>query len=498
MKILSSAQIKACDNFTIKTLQISSLDLMEKAATSCVNFIISELPFPDKVIIICGKGNNGGDGLAIARLLEEKNYNVEVFIIEHSERSTKDFDENKKRFKGKIVHVHSGEGLQLSTTPQTLIVDAVLGNGLSRPLEGIIKEIIRKLNLLEGYKLAIDIPTGLFADIQNTPDQEIFKANKTLTFQSPKLSFMFSENYPFTGDFEILNIGWPEEADQNLETNYYYVTPKEIKSIYKKREKFVSKHNFGHALIIAGSYGKVGAAVLATRACLRSGAGLTTAYSPECAYSILQSQAPEAMCISDPENKFITALPELVKYNSVAVGSGIGLNNQTKSMVADLISECTVSLVMDADAINMLSENKTLLSTLRPDTILTPHMKEFERLTKICDNSHERLMLAIDLAKKYCIIIVLKGVHTAIINSDGRVYFNSTGNSSLAKGGSGDALTGIIAGHLAQGYSPLNSAILSVYVHGVAADVCIEKQSKESVIASDLIESLGEAFLRII
>jgi ADP-dependent NAD(P)H-hydrate dehydratase / NAD(P)H-hydrate epimerase len=497
MKILTPQQIKQCDEFTINHLPVTSIELMERAASACAGYISNKLPKPEKVIIICGKGNNGGDGLAIARLLQNKNYSVEVFIIEHSERSTPDFEENLKRYQGQLIKVHSLKDFRILSSPGSLIIDAILGNGLNKPLEGMLKEVVEKLNSSRGYKLAIDVPTGLFANSENKKDQTIFKAEKTITFQTPKLNFLFKENYPFVGDFEILEIGWVKEADNDLETDYFFVTDNEIKSIYKKREKFVSKHNFGHALIVAGSHGKVGAAVLATRACLRGGAGLTTTYSPTCAYSVLQSAAPEAMCISDSNNDFIGSLPDLKKYNSVAIGSGIGIQDQTKRVVADLIQQCNVPLVIDADAINMLAENKTILTTLKPDTILTPHTKEFERLTTTSKTDFEKLSFGIEFAKKYQIILILKGVYTAIIKGDGKVYFNSTGNSSLAKGGSGDALTGIIAAQLAQGYKPFEAAILSVYLHGLAADICTETQGKESVIASDVIEALGSAFAGI-
>ncbi len=490
MKILSPEQIKSADEFTIKHLPISSFNLTEQAASVCSDFISNKFPKLDKIIIVCGKGNNGGDGLAIARILSYKNYNIEVFLLDYTKNSSVDFNENLQRYKGKINYIGSINDFKTVATNNTLIIDAILGNGLNRPIDGLIKEIISHLNLMIGIKLAIDIPTGLFASSKNEITQETFKANITLTFQAPKLNFLMKENYPIVGDFEILDIGWHPEADKNLDTNYYYTTKSDILSFYKKREKFVSKFDFGHALIIAGSYGKIGAALITTKACLRSGAGLTTTYSPECAYSILQSQAPEAMCISDSNSKYISESPIINHYNAIALGSGIGLNNKTKEVVLEIIQQANCPLVIDADALNILAENKTNLQLLKPNTILTPHTKEFERLTKPTVNDFDKLQLAIEFAKTYKIILVLKGVYTAVINSDGQVHFNSTGNSALSKGGSGDMLTGIIVANLAKGYQPISAAKISVYFHGLTAELCIKKQNSESVTTTDLIEEL--------
>jgi hydroxyethylthiazole kinase-like uncharacterized protein yjeF len=497
MKILHPEQIKKCDESAIALLKISSLELMERAAFACVKFITEKIPLPDRVIIFCGKGNNGGDGLAIARLLLLHNYKTEVYSIEHSSSESKDHAENRKRYKGTLISVNEISSLNIDTISNTIIIDAILGNGLNRPVDGIIKQAIEKMNSLNGFKLAIDIPTGLYAALPTTNEQTIFKADKTLTFETPKLNFLMKENFSFTGDFVLLSIGWPEEVFNQKETDYYFTTAKEITSIYKKRKRFVSKHDLGHALILAGSTGKSGAAILATRACLRSGAGLITTCSSKSVCAVLQSSAPEAMCISDNSDEYISTLPDLQKYTSIAIGPGIGLNPETKKITGQLIQQCTVPLVIDADALNVLAENQALLNELPANTILTPHFKEFDRLTKRHATDLERLITGIEFAKKYKVVLILKGAYSAVINRDGKVYFNSTGNPSLAKGGTGDTLTGIIAAQLAQGYLPLNAAILSVYLHGLAADICTEHIGTEAVLASDLIEALGGAYQKI-
>ena len=497
MKLLNPAQIKQCDTYTIEKLPISSDALMGKAAAACANFIFNKLSKPDKVIIVCGKGNNGGDGLALAGILKTHNYILDVYIVEHSTNVSPDFEVYKNRYTGKITEINQGSDLLFTSTTKTLIIDAILGNGLNNPIDGLIKDVVTKLNAAEGFKLAIDIPTGLFANIKNEKDQLTFKAQQTISFQVPKLNFMMKENYPAVGNFEIVDIGWPAEATEMTETDYYFTTINDIDSIYKKRERFVSKHDFGHALIIAGEYGKTGAALLATKACLNSGAGLSTTYSAACAFPVIQSMAPEAMFIADTNEKHISSLPDLKKYNAIAIGSGIGLNEETKKAVADLLLSDKNNIVMDADAINILAENKKLLELIKQDTIITPHEKEFERLTEKCDSDFDRILIAKEFAKKYKLILVLKGVYTAVFNSNGKVYFNSTGNSSLAKGGTGDTLTGIIVAQLAQGYSPLHAAILGVFIHGAAADICIKSKGKESVRSTDIIENIGKVFLNV-
>lgn len=490
MKILNAAQIKSADNLTIRKLPITSINLMEKAAKACENEILKKFANVKKIFIFCGKGNNGADGLAIARLLKSHNFETHVYIIEHANTPSDNFKINLKKYTGTIENIFAISDFNVNCNFNDLIIDALLGNGLNRPLTGLLSNVVEKLNTLAGIKIAIDIPTGLYADNKNESSDVIFKAQHTFVFQTPRLSFLMKENYCYVGDFEILDIGWHPEADKDLQTNYYYTTQNDILSELKKREKFSSKHNFGHALIIAGSYGKTGAALLATKACLKGGAGLTTVYSPKCAYNILQCMAPESMCISDSNNDFISELPPLNKFTAVAVGPGIGLNTKTKEAVLELIQQNELPIVIDADAINIIAENKNNIAAVKPNSVITPHAKEFERLTESANSDFEKLKLAIAFAKKHGIILVLKGAYTAVIDTNDNVYFNSTGNVALAKGGSGDVLTGIIASYLAQGYSPLVAAKLAVFKHGLAADNLIKKQAGESVLATDLIEEL--------
>ena len=497
MLILSPSQIKQADEFTIKSLPISSIDLMERAAQKCAEAILQKYSITYPVYIFCGKGNNGGDGLAIARLLKNEGYIVNVFVIEYSTNASIDFQENLKKCNAEIKTISDAENLPKNIHADALIIDAILGNGLNKSLHGLIKSLVEKLNEIDCNKLAIDIPTGLYSDIQNIEEDAIFKADKTLTFQAPKLNFMFKENYQYVGDVSILDIGWPDEIQKEFESNYNFTDDNSIKKIYRKRNKHTSKHDLGHALIIAGSYGKMGAALLSTKACLRAGAGLTTVYIPASGYEVLQSQAPEAMCIIDSCNEYLSSNPNLENYNVVAIGPGIGFHPQTKSIVRHVINNAKQNIVIDADALNIIAEDVSILSSLKAKAILTPHTKEFDRLTNKHKSDFERLNTAIAFAKQHKIVLVLKGAFTAVISSDGEVHFNSTGNSSLAKGGSGDTLTGIITALVAQGYTNLHAAILGVYLHGLCADICIETNAPESIIAADIINALGKAFKKI-
>jgi len=497
MKILTPTQVKTCDDNAIKILGIESIELMEEAAKACVSYIKNKLKKPAKTLIFCGKGNNGGDGLAIARLLTDVGYLVETYVLDYDGEPSRDFMINSKAFKGNLIYLKHGEPIQLSIAENDMIIDAILGNGLNRPISDCIHTVVSYLNKQNCLRLAIDIPTGMYANAASSNDQLCFKADVSLSFERPKLNFMMKEQSEFVGRFELLEIGWPQDIDKEMPSDYHFTTKADIAHIYKKRAKFSSKHDFGHALIVGGSYGKVGAAVLATKACIRSGAGLTSVYAPICANLMIQMQAPEAMFIEDPNTAHLSLVPARLDYKAIGIGPGIGTENETGIMVKEIITQSTCSLVIDADAINLLALDKDSFASLKPNTILTPHAIEFERMTQKVESDAERIELGRAFATKYSVILLLKGAHTAVILPDGNVFFNSTGNPALAKGGSGDVLTGIITGLLSSGYSAEEAAKLGVYVHGLAADVCTQQYGMETITASDIIEALKEAFFMI-
>jgi ADP-dependent NAD(P)H-hydrate dehydratase / NAD(P)H-hydrate epimerase len=506
MKILSAQQIREADKFTIENEPVSSINLMERAATACVKRITEFTHRNSFYSIFCGKGNNGGDGLTIARLLAEMGRKVEVFIINHSEKQSEDFTTNLKRLGSssvKITTINSHAEL-VSASHEALkqvqvdgggvfIIDALLGTGINKPVEGLLAETIDFINVSGLPVISIDVPSGLFCD-EKPNHKHIIRATKTLTFQRPKLTFLFAEFYQYTGNFEILDVGLNENFIEKQNGSNFYLTHHDIALLINHRSQISHKGSFGHALLLAGSKGKIGAAVLASRACLRSGAGLLTTHLPACGYQILQTALPEAMVSADENENCISACPKTDKYAAIAVGPGIDDDKSTVQALKVLLQQASVPLVLDADAINILSHNKTWLSFVPPNTIITPHPKEFDRLVGAHTSDFDRLESCKEFARKNNIVVVLKSAHTAIVFPDKKVFFNSSGNAALAKGGSGDVLTGIILGLLSRGYSPEHACLIAVYVHGHAADLYIKKFSDETMLATDLIELLPLAF----
>ena len=503
MKIFRSEQIREIDSYTIKNEPIASIDLMERAAIVLQDWIVNKFPEKKPVIIFAGPGNNGGDGLALARLLHGQGYPVTVYIAKISAKFSPDFSVNLDRLKEiKAIPVHVIEKSEdFPVIPKkSLIVDALLGSGLTRPLEGLAADIVWKINQKDRSckVIAVDIPSGLFGEdnAQNYPNY-IVKAKYTLSFQFPKLAFFFGENEPYVGTWEVLPIGLHPEAIKYEATSYFYFTCDCIKRLPKKRKKFSHKGTYGHALLISGCYGRMGAAVLASKACLRSGAGLLTTHVPRFGYPIIQTALPEAMVSIDQSDILFTEVPDLSAYSAVGIGPGIGTKCNSHRAMKALIQQVTVPMVIDADGINLLATEPELLEKLPENTILTPHPKEFERIAGETGDHYARMQKQLELSRKYNIIIVLKGAHTAISVPNGNMYFNTTGNPGMATAGSGDVLTGIILSLLAQNYTPEDAAKLGVYLHGKAGDLAKEKFGEEAMIASDISEHIGAAFLKI-
>jgi len=377
-----------------------------------------------------------------------------------------------------------------------VVIDALYGSGLNRPLKDLSAELVDHINRSEALVIAIDVPSGMFID-KSSLGNAVIKAGMTLTFQCLKMCFLLAENESYTGSVHVLDIGLLPAFPETVSSCFQLLGSSVIKKIYRPRNAFAHKGNFGHALLIAGSYGKIGAAVLAARACLRSGAGLLTVHIPGCGYQVIQTSVPEAMVQADAEDRILTSLIETNNFSAVGIGCGIGTAPKTIEALKHILSACKSPLILDADAINILGQDKKLLDILPENSVLTPHPKEFERITQKAKNDFHRHDLQREFAKKHHVIVVLKGAHTSIAFPDGRVYFNVTGNPGMAKGGSGDALTGIILSLQAQKYSPENASILGVYLHGLAGDIALKKQSVQSLLATDLVENLGEAFKKI-
>ncbi|TLX75195.1 NAD(P)H-hydrate dehydratase [Labilibacter sediminis] len=504
MKILSPHQIRAVDQFTIDNEPISSIDLMERAAQKATEWISSHLK-ADKFCIFAGIGNNGGDGLVIARLLKNLNKNIKVYFLKFSDKVSPDAQTNLHKLSDispESLNIVSDIGdINFSNIEkEAVIIDTIFGSGLNRPTEGLCKEVIEEINTLSNKVVAIDIPSGLMANYNKDYKHEtgIVEADYTLTFQIPKLSFMFPENTLYIGECHLINIGLMKEGIDKHQTEEFYIEKDKIRSFKKTRNKFSHKGHFGHALLIAGSYGKMGAAILASKACLKSGVGLLTTHIPHWGYQIIQTAVPEAMTSIDRSEMIFTEFPDLKNFNAIGIGPGIDTKRNSFLALKELLNQISdQKLVIDADGLNLLSESKELITELPNDAILTPHPKEFERLAGSWGNDAERLNLLKEFCQQNKVITVLKGAHTTIALPNGECYFNSTGNPGMATAGSGDALTGIILALLAQNYSPKEAAIMGVYIHGLAGDIALETETEETIIASDIISKLGQAFKSI-
>lgn len=496
-KILTTSQIRLTDEYTILNEPISSVDLMERASGKLFEWVQSRIPKNREIFVFSGPGNNGGDGLALARMLRIAGCKVEVFILKTGKTLSKDAEVNLNRYEnlGKTLIRWIEDSQHFPDIPKgTLIIDALFGSGLKRPLEGLAGELVKHLNASAEEILAVDIPSGLYGeDNRENIAESIIRAKTTLTFEFPKLAFFFAENHPYVGTWHVLPIGLHSEIIRKLETKWFYATRQEIAALLKSRDKFDHKGKFGHALLMAGSSGKTGAAVLSARACLKTGCGLLTVHIPASGYEIFQSALPEAMCSIDPEHDILSVLPDLTPFNALGIGPGIGTKSGTSTVIRSLLNT-NLPLVIDADGLNILAENKPWLNDLSENTILTPHPGEFDRLAGKSGSGFERFLKQIDFAMKYKVIVVLKGAFTSIVSPDGIAWFNTTGNPGMATAGSGDVLTGIILSLLAQGYKPFNAALVGVYLHGLAGDLALSDQSFESLIAGDIIERIGFAF----
>jgi NAD(P)H-hydrate epimerase len=500
VKILTAEQIREWDRFTILHEPVSSIDLMERAARACTNWFLLQKWQPETVRIFCGKGNNGGDGLAIGRMLVQEGYTVAFYILEFGKPGSEDFQTNLQRLHQlglTTIHFFQEENSFPAIQPNDILIDALYGSGLNKPLEGLSAALVHHMNQSGAPILSIDLPSGLFMD-QSSKGNTVVKALHTLTFQCYKTALLVQENAAFVGSVQVLDISLHPQYLQSLPATTHFLDEGMIRQIYQPRNRFAHKGRFGHALLAGGSYGKIGAAVLATKACLSTGAGLTTALIPRCGYTVLQATAPEAMTLTDAAEEHLSILPDAIeRYDSIGIGPGLGTHADTQKLLSFLIRRYERPMVIDADGLNIISANKDLLNQLPAGSILTPHPKEFDRLFGDHNSDFDRLKTAKAKAVALNVIIVLKGHHSFIATPSGENFFNSTGNAGMAKGGSGDVLTGMLTAFLAQGYSPAEAAQFGVYLHGWAGDIAAKKYSMETMLTSHLIDCLGEVFLAL-
>lgn len=500
MKILPVEKIREADAYTIANEPIASIDLMERAATKCFKWLKKRIDPQRPVRIFCGLGNNGGDGLVIARLMAQYHQQISVYILRFSDKSSEDFRVNLERLDG-MDNVLLSELAEDSVMPEIqagdVVIDAIFGSGLTKPVQGLPSRVIRQINDSQALIVSIDMPSGLFCDKHtDIKAGAVVKADYTLTFQLPKLAFLFPENDNYAGEWIVLDIGLSEDYIRNAETSNYLLTREMAAGLIKPRTKFAHKGHFGHALLIAGGYGRMGAAVLAAEACLRSGVGLLHAHVPEKAVNVIQTAVPEAMITLDPDEECFSTLPNLGLYSAIATGPAIGFSDKTRKALKMLIQNSGVPLVLDADALTILGENKTWISFINRNSIFTPHPKEFERLVGKSRDDFHRNQLQREFCVKYGVYVILKGAHTCICGPDGVCYYNTTGNPGMATGGSGDVLTGLILGFMAQNYHPRAACLLGVYLHGLAGNLSAKKNGMEALIAGDIVKKIGKAFIK--
>ena len=501
MKIFTSAQIHELDKYTIEHEPIKSIDLMERAAKAITQAITDIWSTATPIVVFAGPGNNGGDALAVARMLIERNYDVKIWLFNISGHLSEDCATNKqrladKRSKALIEVIQEFEPPQLEAN--MLVIDGLFGSGLNKPLAGGFASLVKYINASPSKVVSIDSPSGLMTE-DNTYNvrANIIRADMTLTLQHKKLSFLFAENQIYIGQLRVLDIRLSKEGIEKTDANYTLLEESDILSRLLKRDPFAHKGKMGNALIIAGSYGMGGAAVLATKACLRAGAGKVTIHTPKRNNVIMQISVPEAIIQFDKEETTFSEAVDTEDFNALGIGPGLGTSEQTAIAIIAQLRRTQCPLVADADAINILANHRAWLQQLPKGIILTPHPKEFDRLEGNCTDSYERLMKARDLAERIQGYVLLKGHNTSLCLPDGHIIFNTTGNAGMATAGSGDVLTGIITGLLARGYKQEDACIVGMYLHGLAGDIAARELGEESIIAGDLIQYLPYAFKRL-
>jgi len=496
MKILTSEQIRRIDAETIKREGIPSLELMKRAATAFYNRFTER--FPDRsipVLIFSGVGNNGGDGLVIARLLHKSGYGVKVCVVEYSDQYTEDCAHNLRRVKAENIaytKIKAEKDIP-DMNGYEVVIDGIFGTGLSREVNGIAAQVIGRINECNKPVISIDVPSGLFLDRKTS---FAVQATETITFQIPKLALYLPENKDFTGDVRIVDIGLNSRAIAEAQSDMYFTETGEIAALLKPLEKFAHKGTEGHALLIGGSLGKTGSVCLASRAALRTGCGLVTAYLPKCGMPVIQSSLPEAMAIEDEHPEHITDIRYSLHPDAVGIGIGMGQHPETQDALHRFLLKNRTPLVIDADGLNILAQHREWVSLLPPKTILTPHPRELSRLIGEWDDDYEKIQKTRLFAREYDLVVVIKGAYSLIIDVE-RVYLNSTGTPALATAGSGDVLTGMIASLLAQGYTPLNAARVGVCLHGLTANLTREQIHPRSFIAGDIINHIGNAYRKL-
>ena len=505
MKILNAAQIRLLDQATIAEQGITSIELMERAASVLAEWIFRRYDQHEagEILVLAGPGNNGGDGLAAARMLHQAGYKVRVALLP-ADKYAPDWLHNRQRLPAAVPVAEIQPDALPVFEPNTLVLDALFGTGLTRPLEGLAAALVAHLNQAQARVVAVDLPSGLLADAPQPADSAVVRAIHTFSFGPPKLAFLLPQNAARVGEWHVEDIGLSPQFIAQTNTPWHYTNAAAVAGgALPKRPKFAHKGTFGHALLLAGSRGKLGAAVLAAGACLRGGVGLLTVAGPACGETVLQTAVPEAMYRADPQADFISELPDLAPYQAVGIGPGLGQHPAGLTVLRQLLEAANATaathnkplpLVLDADALNLLGQHRELLDLLPENTILTPHPKEFERLTEPARDDYHRLDLLRDFATRHRCLVLLKGAYSCLATPSGELHFNGTGNPGMATGGSGDVLTGLLLALRAdQRLTAFEAVRLGVFAHGRAGDLAALQTGEAGLVAGDVVRHIGPA-----
>ncbi len=496
LKLLTAAQTREADNFTIKNEPIQPAELMERAASAFTRIFVDKFPDRKKsILIFCGKGNNGGDGLVISRLLFDEGYHqIQTFIADFSEESSQDFDLNLERLQEKDASIfYLKQATDIEFLEADFLIDALLGSGLNKALEGEWRSLIKKINQFPGYKIAVDIPTGMPCEGELF-DDVIVKSDFTITFQRPKLNFLLPISSTYIKEWKVANIGLDENFIQSTSSSFYWLWKGGVQRFIKARQPFEHKGLLGHALIVAGSDDTMGAALIAAEACVKCGAGLTTAMIPHSGLQSLNTRLPEAMFTQREQYETL----DWEKYKTIGIGPGLGTGDESLSLLKSVLKNFKKPMVIDADAINLFGENKELIKLVPENSVFTPHMKEFDRLFGTHDSWWKRIETALKKSVELKVYIVLKNRYTMIFTPEGVCYFNSSGSPAMASGGMGDALTGMITSMLSQGYPVERAVQLAVFTHGLVGEQLAQKMYvvPASVLIKQLPYALREFFIK--
>lgn len=498
MKIFSNDDIRAIDRATIEGDGVASRTLIERVAEAVAAEVMRLWRPSQPSAIFAGPGNNGADALAVGRILIENGWHPVIYLFNIGGNR---LSQECRALRDELMTMPGVQMLEVTqsfTMPEIdrhwLVVDGLFGSGLHDPLPGGFQSLVRTINDSGAAVVSIDVPSGLFADWNaNNPQRNIIHATLTMAIQFPRLSFMFADNAPILGHWNVVDINLSEKAIRNTRTNYYFVEEHDIRRILRPRPEFSTKHDYGSMLLVAGSYGMMGAAVMASRGAMRAGVGKLTVHAPRCGYNIVQTDVPDAMFNADKHDIFVTEVKAWQKYTTLAIGPGLGTGEQTVNALDTLLGAIDKPVVIDADGLNCIARRPSLLNKLPKMSVLTPHTGEFDRLFGAQPTGEARFLRALEVSRLYGVVIVLKGHFTAVVRPDGKVYFNSTGTPAMATAGSGDVLTGVIGALLAQGYKPEMAAVAGVYIHGLAGELAAETHGTYGTTASDIADCIGRA-----